>query len=344
MNKGTLLRLSFLLPLAFIFALQGCGGGGGGGGDDDNDNSNNTDVEDTTDVDDSTDDNSVSDLSSKIWMSSNCIQDSSGVYFKSLYEFKANGEVLQGYQDFQDTSCTTRKDETFLPSSLMTTYTKGASETLQDGANGYLITIAFNNVTVDGYYTITSQDNLCFTSNFSINTADFSYEIIPSAPIDYNNCLTVHSDANGQDPNPNPNPNPQNSDLLGMWWLQTLCYASDTGGTHNIILKFTEDNKVLYATLPYESNDCSGNPSTSSTFMEFNSPTTYSDLGETTLANGTLGHNLRFSYASAGTDDGYYIFNAQNHLCLSYNLSGFSNNYTTDIDYDNCMVKLNTDN
>jgi hypothetical protein len=334
MNKGTILRLSFLLPFTLIFALHGCGGDSSDNSNEKPDNTNNTD-------------NSAGiNISSKIWMTSNCIQDDAGVYFKSLYEFTADGTILQGFQDFQDTSCTTPKDETVLPYNQLTTYTDGGSTTLQDGTNGNLITIAFSDIlTVDGFYTITSQNTLCFTSNFSINTGDFRNIPGPAEPVDYNNCLTVYNATNNQSPNPNPNPSPspQNSELVGMWWLNTLCYISDTGGTHTVILKFTEDNKLLYANLPYTSNDCSGNPGTSSTFMEFESPITYSDLGETTLSNGTLGHNLRFSGGSY-SEDGYYTFNTEHSLCLSYNL-GFNDDInTTDIDYENCLPKLNSDN
>jgi hypothetical protein len=344
MKKGTNTLLTLLMSLTLIIALQACGGGGGGG-----DKPNNTEETEETDNDsdnDNDNDNNTNNttIESKIWLTANCIQDNSGVYFKTLYQFNTSGEVLEGYQDFQDTSCTTPTTETVWPSNTLTTYTKGASDILQDGATGTLITLAFSsnaaNVTVDGYYTITDQNTLCFTTNLSINTGDFSYQNIPSPPIDYDNCLTVHSEASNSNPDPIPDTNTQDSVLLGMWWLRSICYASDTGGTSNVILKFTPDSKLLYATLPYESNDCSGTPSDYSDFIEFDTPTTYEDLGEMTLPIGTLGHGLILSNSS-DTIQGYYIFDANKDLCFSHNLGFGTGTSSTEIDYDNCLVKLN---
>jgi hypothetical protein len=336
MNKWILIRKSFLFQLLLIFGLQGCGGS-----DSENDWYDEPETEEE-EINTETGGSSNT-LSSNIWMTASCAQDENGVYFKSLFEFKADGQILYGYQDFQDASCTTATSETALPSSLLTTYTTGNTSTLQDGTSGTLITIAFteNNIstTVDGYYRITDQNTLCFSHNFAINTGRFEHINGPAEPMDYENCLTVHSVANGSNQNPNPNPNPQSGNLLGAWLLPTRCIAYDDGGTFNIMYQYTEDNRLLIAPLSYESDNCSGDGSGSmNDFIDTDPPTTYTELGEETLPNGTQGFKLRFS-DNNGNVDGFYVIDNQQRVCLSYNL-GLTDSNSTDIDYENCLVKL----
>jgi hypothetical protein len=253
--------------------------------------------------------------------------------FLGLMDINARGFskcIYSGFQYFQDTSCSTPKEETNLPDKHISEYKLGGNTTTEDGTNGNLITLDFeSNVTVDGIYTITSQNQLCFTSNLSINTADFSFKAGAAGPIDYNNCLTLHSAENNQ------GQNPQNSNLVGIWKAHTLCNPSDAGGTYQYALEFTKDNKVQGLNIPYATDDCSGEPGNASNATTY----TYTDLGETTLPNGTTGHSLQYISSDSSTQ-GYYTFDNENNLCLSYNL-GFSDNNSTDIDYENCLRNIN---
>jgi hypothetical protein len=196
MNKGTIIRLSFLLLVTSAFALQGCGGGGDGG---------------------DFDSLPISGISSKTWMAWNCIKDNDiGDFYKTLFEFKSNGEIFFGYQYFQDTSCITPSDRMALPfKKLKATYINGANEMLQDGANGNLITIDYNKGSdpVGGAYTITNENTLCFTSNLKVQTGPLVDDLITndntsSSPIDYEHCLTAHSKANNPSVAPPADPGP----------------------------------------------------------------------------------------------------------------------------------------
>jgi hypothetical protein len=276
-------------------------------------------------------------------MTSDCNQGTDG-YYKTLLEFTADGKILAGNQGFHDSSCTSTAD-TIFPYSEARTYTQGTSQTLEDGASGYSITVGGfeGGGTASGYYTITAQNALCFSTNFTVNTGMFSSDGTTSSQINYNSCLSAHSDTDtGSTPagptTPGPGPTtpttPQDSNLVGIWWLRSTCFAMDDGTSAEAIMKFTAENELHIALFPYQGSSCTGD-STASVFELLGM---YSDLGPMTLPSGVSGYGLEYN-----GEDAYYVFDAENRLCLSYSM-GFTESMSTDIDYENCLDRIDQDN
>ncbi|MEJ2622641.1 MAG: hypothetical protein P8163_21065 [Candidatus Thiodiazotropha sp.] len=364
MNKRTLIHFFSLLLLALIIALQGCGGGGGGGDDtpehtetdenttdpDQTETDENTTDPDQTDADEN-DTNADSSLRSNVWMTASCVQDDNGIYTKSLIKFSTEGTIYFGYQDFQDTSCVVPKAETYHPDLDVGTFTTGESRILQDGANGTSISFMLNDGQIDAAFTVTNQNTLCFTSNVSVNTPGIQNMRGSTEQVDYDNCLTVFSSTDTPDPNPNPNPNPNpdpdpvttSSNLQGKWLNVKSCEPSSDGSYMKVAYMFTEDNRVLIAGVPYDNSRCEGEMRAASDYLEPSTPITYVDQGEATLPDGTQGYSLRLSFGSDYAD-GFYTFDAENRLCISYNLglTYYLDKASTNINYDNCMTSLGT--
>ena len=82
-----------------ILSLTGCGGGG--------------DEEPTTNESDTPSDanSATSTLTSKLWLTSECLLNAGNNYIEGLYQFTSDGQILYGYQKFQDTSCSTPEEQ-----------------------------------------------------------------------------------------------------------------------------------------------------------------------------------------------------------------------------------------
>jgi hypothetical protein len=183
MNIRTLIHLSFLLPLALVIALQGCGGGGGSNDDPDdpqdpqdnvitdpddpNDQDDPNDPNDPNDTNDPDPDNNTTDatLSSSIWITANCYS-RDGSTWKSLYEFNSDGEVRHGNVFYSDTSCAS-PNLTIMPENLAGTYQVLDSRTLPDGTSGYGFSYTQEGQTYDGFFSVSDNNGLCFGTNLS---------------------------------------------------------------------------------------------------------------------------------------------------------------------------------
>ncbi len=340
MNIRICKQPSMFIVVPVMLVLVGCGGGGGGG--DDKPPSGNTD-----DTSDPVEDTSQS-ISSRIWMSSLCKQDNEGVYFLSLYQFTSDGQVLMGYQDFQDSSCSTRATTQLLPSDNKGSYTVLSSETLQDGTPGHKMNATIDGRTIDAYFAITTESKLCFSPNLVLQTVEGTVIGNPTPTLDYQNCLSVHSSVDNPSPDPDPNPNPtpdpdpadQITGLEGTVWIASSCVNLGTVYAH-LIYQFA-GNELTVGGMGYDNESCQGE----GTFSGFTSNTTslyYTDLGSTTLPDGTQGYGLRLTNGIDYTN-GYYTFTEQNRLCTSYifDLSMIDDsNRSLDIDYTNCLTRTN---
>jgi hypothetical protein len=274
-------------------------------------------------------------------MTSECIQDPNGTYYKSLYQFTSDGQVLYGWQNFQDTSCTTSAN-TVLPSNNLGTYQNLGSQTLPDGTQGYGFRFTSEGTSYDGFFALTDNNTLCFPTNLSFRTEGRYVNPEDTSPsVDYEHCLTIHSSSNpNPDPNPNPTPDTGSATLQDIWLLRNICAPLDNGGYALWLYQFTEDSRLLYAGAVFDNENCEGD-STTSDFYEYEPPVTYSYLGETTLADGTQGHSIQLSNGTA-TINGYYIIDSQDRLCVSHNLEFATTGSTsTDIDYEHCMNRIN---
>jgi hypothetical protein len=345
--------LPHILPFHCILALAlaGCGGGGGGDGSPSQDNTENTtDNTDTTDTTDPVNPNG-NDITANIWMTSECRQDNAGTYYRSLYHFTSDSQVLQGWQDFQDSSCTTRADTILMPSNEFGTYRNLGSQILPDGAQGYGLRYTDEGQSYDGFFTLTGNNTLCFSTNITFRTQGLHINTDDTSPsVDYEHCLSVHSSASPSpnpipNPNPTPNPNPSPSPdigstgLPGKWLLANVCKALDDGGSMLWIYQFTNDNRFLYAGAVFENGSCQGD-GTATEFFELEPPVTYSYHGESTMQDGTQGHSIQFSNGSE-TYNGYFVIDSQDRLCVSYNLElTVEGSDSTAIDYEHCMVKM----
>ncbi|MEJ2619195.1 MAG: hypothetical protein P8163_02790, partial [Candidatus Thiodiazotropha sp.] len=118
------------------------------------------------------------------------------------------------------------------------------------------------------------------------------------------------------------------------------CIPMDDGTYALAAFQFTDDNRVLIATAPYQDSTCQGSSSTTG-YYEYNPPWTYIDQGPVTLPDGTQGYGLQVSDGSE-TVNGYFTMGSQNTLCVSY-IFGFTaleESDSTDIDYSNCLAPL----
>ncbi|MET0051206.1 MAG: hypothetical protein ABW095_09015 [Candidatus Thiodiazotropha sp.] len=339
MNIRICKQPSILLVVAVMLALVGCGGGGG-----DNDTPSNSNTDDSSDPVTDTD----MSISASIWMTSRCKQDNLGVYFLSLFQFTSDGQVLMGYQDFQDSSCSTRASTQLLPSENNGSYTVLGSETLQDGTPGHRMNATIDGKTNDVYFAITTENKLCFSPNLVLQTVDGTFVGNPTPELDYQNCLSVHSPVDNSSPDPDPNPNPtpdpdpadQLTSLEGTAWIASNCV--DYGTVYAKLMYQFSGNELTIGAMGYDNASCQGE----GTFPGFASYTTslyYTDLGSTTLPDGTQGYGLRLTNGIDYTN-GYYTFTEQNRLCTSYafDLSNIDDSNTSlDIDYANCLTRTN---
>jgi hypothetical protein len=334
MSKRKLKRYVLALHLIFALVLTGCGGGGGG----DNDPPS---VDNTTD----TVNQDSNDITAYTWMTLDCIQDNYGTYYKSLYQFTSDGQVLHGWQDFQDSSCTARADTNLLPSTDFGTYQSLGSQTLPDGSQGYGLRYTGDGESYDGFFTLPDNNTLCSSSNISFRTEALYIDPDDTSPsVDYEHCLSIYSSNNpnpnpNPDPNPNPNPDVNNTGLEGKWLLWNMCIPLDSGGYALPIYQFTEDDRLLYALAEFENDTCQGD-STASSFYEFDPPATYRYQGEATLPDGTQGHSIQLADGTE-TNNGYFIIDPQEGLCVSYSLElTVESSESTDIDYEHCMIRI----
>jgi hypothetical protein len=284
-------------------------------------------------------------ISAKIWMTSDCNQGDEG-YIKTLFEFTADGSILAGHQGFHDSSCTSTSD-TIYPYNEARTYTQGAIQTLQDGTSGYPITVAGfdDGGTADGYYTITAQNELCFSTNFTVNTNVLSSDGTNTSEINYNNCLTAHGEAaGGSTPtDPTTNSGEEVVEFLHTEWLaDNICYPDDNGeGSYQRFFQFMFNGLVLNSSfLDYSTPDCTGE-SRPDHIAWTEDQGEFVDLGEETLADGAVGHRIQMTNPATNLSEtvGYYVINDMDQLCLSYNLglNSDTNGSSTDIDYEHCL-------
>ncbi|MET0090703.1 MAG: hypothetical protein ABW068_11940 [Candidatus Thiodiazotropha sp.] len=339
MNIRICKQPSIFLVVAVMLALVGCGGGGG-----DNDTPSNSNTDDSSDPVTDTD----MSISASIWMTTLCKQDNLGVYFLSLFQFTSDGQVLMGYQDFQDSSCSTRASTQLLPSENSGSYTVLGSETLQDGTPGHRINATIDGKTNDAYFAITTENKLCFSPNLVLQTVDTVFVGNPTPELDYQNCLNVHSPVDNSSPdpapNPNPTPDPDPADQLigveGTVWMTSNCI--DYGTFFAKVLYQFAGNELTAARMDYDNASCQGD-GLSTGFSRLNPSIYYTDLGSTTLPDGTQGYGLRLTNGS-DYKNGYYVFEEQSRMCTSY-IFGFSSvddsNMSTDIDYTNCLIRTN---
>jgi hypothetical protein len=340
MNIRKYTQPTIFILVALMLTLVGCGGGGGN----DNDTPPDSNPDDTTDPVEETD--TSNSISASIWMTSLCKQDSAGTYFHSLVQFTSDGQVLTGWQDFQDSSCSTRASTQLLPSENSGSYTILGSETLQDGTPGYKMNATIDGITNDAYFAITTENKLCFSPNLVLQTVDGSFTGNPTPALDYQNCLSVHSGVDNPNPNPNPNPTPdpdpvtQDTTLEGTTWMTSNCINFNTG-YGKIIYQFA-GGEITVAKLYYNNANCAGDASSLSEFSSVESAAVYySGLSSATLPDGTQGYNLRLT-STEGTLDGYYTYGEQSRMCTSYAFDFAlvdASNDSLDIDYTNCLIR-----
>ncbi|MGD9172145.1 MAG: hypothetical protein PVI97_19165 [Candidatus Thiodiazotropha sp.] len=351
MIKRKLLRIVLLLYIFFALVLAGCGGGDSDNPSSVNDTENTTDTNDPETTLDSNDpvDQNGNDITANIWMTSDCMQDNTGTYFKSLYQFTSDSQVLQGWQDFQDSSCITRADANLLPINDSGAYQNMGSQALPDGTQGYGLSYTHDGNSYDGFYALTDDNSLCFSTNISFRTDGRHINPDDTSPsVDYDHCLTIHSSTNpNPDQNPNPTPTPiptQGPDtgsvgLQGKWLLWNVCMPLAAGGSALLVYQFTDDNRFLYAVAGFDNDTCQGDGTTSD-YFEAEPPITYSYQGEATMPDGTQGHSIQLTDGSE-TYNGYFVIDSQERLCVSYNLEiTVESAESTDIDYEHCMVRV----
>ncbi len=337
MNIRKYTQPTIFIVVAMMLALTGCGGGGGG----DDAPPPNSNADETTDPVEDTDTDISSQISSSIWMTSMCRQDNEGTYFHSLVQFTSDGQVLMGWQDFQDSSCSTRASTQLLPSENSGSYSILGSETLQDGTPGYKMHATIDGITNDAYFAITTENKLCFSPNLVLQTVEGSFTANPTPTLDYQNCLSVHSSVDNPNPNPTPDPDPvsQDTTLEGTTWMTSNCIHF-SAGYGKIIYQFA-GGEITYAILDYNSASCDGDASSLSSFTSLDPAIYYSGLSSATLPDGTQGYNLRLSNGT-DTTDGYYTYGEQSRMCTSYAFDFAivdASNESLDIDYTNCLIR-----
>ncbi|MES9831066.1 MAG: hypothetical protein ABW139_02385 [Candidatus Thiodiazotropha sp. DIVDIV] len=275
-------------------------------------------------------------ISANSWMTPDCLRDNAGQYYRALYKFTNDGEVLSGKQSFQDTSCSTQTNDTILPHSFTGTYEIMDGETLEDGTDGFSFDFFVQNRTIHAYFRQTDNSTLCFSNNLRFRADTVNIETRSTAPsVDYDNCLKAYRNSDNSDPDPGPNPSPSAS-LQGVWGLKTQCRVNDAGKHFFWLLNFTQDNRVLEAYAFFNNDNCSGTAQATD-FSDIN--LNYTDLGEVTLPNGGQGHQMRLTQGT-NSFEGYYTFDSQNRLCISHSFTlTRTDNPSTDIDYNNCFSR-----
>ncbi|MCG7870703.1 MAG: hypothetical protein N0C81_12130 [Candidatus Thiodiazotropha lotti] len=291
-------------------------------------------------TDDDTESESRQEAAKKIranmWLTPDCLQDNSGQYYRGLYKFTDDGEILSGEQGFQDASCSTKTNETTQPRTFSGSYAVLDSETLEDGTDGFSFDYSIETRNILAYFRMTDSETLCFSNNLEFRADVVNIETGSVDPrVDYRNCLTLNRSSDDNDPDPNPNPGPA-VNLQGVWVLSTQCRVNDAGNHYYWLVDFTQDNRVLEAYAFFNNTDCSGT-TTATDFSDIN--LTYTDQGEATLPDGRKGHQMRL-IQGVNSFDGYYTFDAQNRLCISHSFTlTRTDNDSTELDYNNCFSR-----
>ncbi|MES9860227.1 MAG: hypothetical protein ABW157_00515 [Candidatus Thiodiazotropha sp. LLP2] len=169
-----------------ILSLTGCGGGG--------------DEEPTTNESDTPSDanSATSTLTSKLWLTSECLLNAGNNYIEGLYQFTSDGQILYGYQKFQDTSCST-PEEQITPNYFVGSYQILSEETLHDGTYGLKIQVDIDDNSYVGYLSQTEQDKFCTSENILFSTIGLYYDVNAASSINYENCISGYSLVNDQD-------------------------------------------------------------------------------------------------------------------------------------------------
>jgi hypothetical protein len=187
MIKRKLLRIVLLLYIFFALVLAGCGGGDSDNPSSVNDTENTTDTNDPETTLDSNDpvDQNGNDITANIWMTSDCMQDNTGTYFKSLYQFTDDNRFLYAVAGFDNDTCQgdgTTSD--YFEAEPPITYSYQGEATMPDGTQGHSIQLTDGSETYNGYFVIDSQERLCVSYNLEITV-----ESAESTDIDYEHCM-----------------------------------------------------------------------------------------------------------------------------------------------------------
>jgi hypothetical protein len=199
-----------LLFLTILTLLIGCGGG-----------SNDSDPTPENNSDSTPENNSFPEqLQSSIWLSSECLSNGNVNYLKGLYQFTTDSQILFGYQEFQDSSCTTPTEQT-QPYLNAGSYIVHNSETLQDGSSGYEIEIIVDTQSHTGYFSTIDEDRFCTSNNLNFSSIGLYIDQSSNSNLNYETCLrafaTVEnlppSDPEEDQDTTDPEENQDNSDI-----------------------------------------------------------------------------------------------------------------------------------
>jgi hypothetical protein len=173
MNKEHTTRVKHILFAQFtiiLFLIAGCGNG------------------DSQNSEGNTTGQSIK-LAGNSWMPQQCeIDDDATAYHKLIYEFDSDGRVKQGRQNYEDSDCMI-KNERFLPVDIEWRYTESGTVMLEDGTQGEAVSIDKSGEVVNGYYTITGSNLLCFS--YSLAFLQSETDERGSDAIDYDHCLIL---------------------------------------------------------------------------------------------------------------------------------------------------------
>jgi hypothetical protein len=299
-------------------------------------------VSGTSEEDEAARDKAEKNIRSELWMTPDCVQDNSGQYSRGLYKFQENGEIASGKKGFQDASCSTQSDQMTQPSVFAGTYAVVDPETLEDGSDGFSFDYTIFNDNILAYFRLTNSDTLCFSNNLQFRLDKVHVDLDRIDPkVDYQNCMTVYRASNDDNPNPNPNPDPNpnpnpSSSLLGVWVLNTQCRVDKSGNHFIWLIQFNQNKTVTEAFAYFNNDNCSGQADASE-FSDFD--VVYEDYGAATLPDGNPGYRLQLTQGQTILD-GYYVFDAQNRLCVSHSLGLTLSGESSDgIDYNNCFSR-----
>ncbi|MES9941203.1 MAG: hypothetical protein ABW104_11140 [Candidatus Thiodiazotropha sp. 6PLUC2] len=185
------MKLDWIKLLFIAFLLNIVAGCSGGGGDDEEPTANEANTQSDTN-------SATSTLTSKLWLTSECLKSGKNHYIKGLYQFTSNGQILYGYQEFQNKRCSIKAEQT-VPNYFIGSYRVIGKETLQDETNGLKIRIDIKDNNHIGYLTQTQQNRFCVSENIFFSTLGLYFDANATSNINYKNCLSDSNAINDQE-------------------------------------------------------------------------------------------------------------------------------------------------